>query len=85
MGSRNKRKERIGKVVSDKMEKTRVVAVQRSFRHPQYEKVIERTTKFYVQDDKNESHIGDKVKIMETRPLSRLKRWRLVEILEKAK
>jgi small subunit ribosomal protein S17 len=85
MDFRGKRKERIGIVLSDKMQKTRVVAVQRSFRHPQYEKVIKRTTKFYVHDEKNESHLGDKVKIMETRPLSHLKRWRLVEILEKAK
>lgn len=85
MESRGKRKERIGIVLSDKMQKTRVVAVERSLRHPQYGKVIKKTTKFYVHDEKNESHLGDKIRIMEIRPLSRLKRWRLVEILEKAK
>lgn len=85
MSLRGKRKVRVGKVVSDKMNKTRTVAVERLLRHPEYDKVIKRTTKFYVHDEKEESHIGDKIKIMETRPWSRLKRWRLVEILEKAK
>lgn len=79
-----KRKIRIGKVVSDKMEKTRIVAVERLFRHPQYQKVIKRRKKFMVDDPKNESHIGDKVRIAETRPLSKRKRWRVLEILEKA-
>lgn len=78
-----KRKIRIGKVVSDKMEKTRIVAVERLFRHSQYQKVIKRRKKFMVDDPKNESHIGDKVRITETRPLSKRKRWRVLEILKK--
>jgi small subunit ribosomal protein S17 len=78
-----KRKIRIGKVVSDRMEKTRVVVVERLFRHPKYQKVIKRRKKFMVDDPKNESHIGDKVRIAETRPLSKRKRWRVLEILEK--
>ncbi len=78
-----KRKIRIGKVVSDKMEKTRIVAVERLFRHSQYQKVIKRRKKFMVDDPKNESHIGDKVRITETRPLSKKKRWRVLEILNK--
>lgn len=81
---RAKRKIRIGKVVSDKMEKTRIVAVERLFRHSQYQKVIKRRKKFMVDDPKNESHIGDKVRIAETRPLSKRKRWRVLEILNKA-
>lgn len=80
---RAKRKIRIGKVVSDKMEKTRIVAVERLFRHSQYQKVIKRRKKFMVDDPKNESHIGDKVRIAETRPLSKRKRWRVLEILNK--
>ena len=79
-----KRKIRIGRVVSDKMEKTRVVAVDRLFRHPQYQKIIKRRKKFMADNPKNESHIGDKVRIAETRPLSKRKRWRVLEILEKA-
>jgi small subunit ribosomal protein S17 len=78
-----KRKIRIGKVVSDKMEKTRIVAVERLFRHSRYQKVIKRRKKFMVDDPKNESHIGDKVRITETRPLSKRKRWRVLEILNK--
>lgn len=78
-----KRKIRIGKVVSDKMEKTRIVAVERLFRHSRYQKVIKRKKKFMVDDPKNESHIGDKVRIAETRPLSKRKRWRVLEILNK--
>jgi small subunit ribosomal protein S17 len=79
-----KRKVRIGEVVSDRMEKTRVVAVERLFRHPKYQKVIKRRKKFMVDDPRNESHIGDKVRIVETRPLSKRKRWRVLEILQKA-
>ncbi|NIM03133.1 30S ribosomal protein S17 [bacterium] len=79
-----RRKIRIGRVVGDKMEKTRIVAVERLFRHPQYEKVIKRRKKFMVDDPKNESHVGDKVRIAETRPLSKRKRWRVLEVLEKA-
>lgn len=80
---RAKRKIRIGKVVSDKMEKTRIVAVERLFRHSRYQKVIKRRKKFMADDPKNESHIGDKVRIAETRPLSKRKRWRVLEILNK--
>jgi len=79
-----KRKIRIGKVVSDKMEKTRIVTVERLFRHSKYQKVIKRRKKFMADDPKNESHIGDKVRIAETRPLSKRKRWRVLEILKKA-
>jgi small subunit ribosomal protein S17 len=79
------RKKRIGRVVSDKMEKTIVVAVETKVRHPLYGKTVNRTTKFKVHDENNEAKINDKVSIMETRPLSKDKRWRLVEIVEKAK
>ena len=79
------RKKRIGRVVSDKMEKTIVVVVETKVRHPLYGKTINRTTKFKVHDEKNEAKINDRVSIMETRPLSKDKRWRLVEIVEKAK
>ncbi len=79
------RKTRVGVVVSDKMDKTTVVAVERPVKHPMYKKYIKRTTKFKVHDEKNECQIGDTVRIMETRPLSKTKRWRVVEILEKVK
>ena len=82
---RNLRKERIGVVVSDKMDKTIVVAVKVKEMHPLYGKFVKKTTKFVAQDDKNECGIGDTVRIMETRPLSKTKNWRLVEIVEKAK
>jgi small subunit ribosomal protein S17 len=82
---RNARRVMTGTVVSDKMDKTVVVAVVRSVKHPLYGKIVKRTSKFKVHDDKNECRVGDKVKIMETRPLSKEKRWRLVEVLEKAK
>lgn len=82
---RGLRKVRIGKVVSDKMQKTIVVAVSTKVRHPLYGKTVNRTTKFKAHDENNEARIGDIVKIMETRPLSKEKRWRLVEILERAK
>ncbi|MCQ2149337.1 MAG: 30S ribosomal protein S17 [Bacteroidales bacterium] len=82
---RNLRKERIGVVVSDKMDKTIIVAVQIREKHPLYGKFVKKTTKFVAQDDKNECGIGDTVRIMETRPLSKTKNWRLVEIVEKAK
>lgn len=77
-------KTRVGLVVSDKMSKTRVVAVERSFRHPRYERVIKRTTRFKAHDEQNEAHVGDRVLIVETRPLSKDKRWRIKEILERA-
>ncbi len=85
MEKRNLRKERIGVVTSNKMEKSVVVAVERKVKHPKYGKFVKKTTKFVAHDEKNESGIGDTVKIMETRPLSKTKNWRLVEILERAK
>jgi 30S ribosomal protein S17 len=78
------RKTRIGKVVSDKMDKTIVVAVETSVKHKEYGKILKRTYKLKAHDENNECQIGDKVKVMETRPLSKDKRWRLVEIIEKA-
>ena len=85
MEQRGLRKKRIGRVVSDKMEKTIVVAVETKVRHPLYGKTVNRTTKFKVHDENNDAKINDRVLIMETRPLSKDKRWRLVEIVEKAK
>jgi small subunit ribosomal protein S17 len=85
METRNFRKERVGVVVSNKMEKSIVVAEKRKVKHPKYGKFINKTSKYYVHDEKNESNVGDKVRIMETRPLSKNKCWRLVEILERAK
>ena len=82
---RNMRKTEVGKVVSDKMDKTIVVAIENSVKHPIYKKIVKRTIKFKAHDENNECRVGDKVKIMETRPLSKDKRWRLVEIIEKAK
>ena len=82
---RNLRKVRIGKVVSDKMDKTIVVAVVDNVKHPLYSKIIKQTVKFMAHDENNECGVGDKVEIMETRPLSKNKRWRLVRIIEKAK
>ncbi|MCK4428217.1 MAG: 30S ribosomal protein S17 [candidate division Zixibacteria bacterium] len=82
---RNKRKTRVGLVVSNKTQKTIVVAIDRLLRHPRYNRVIKRTSKLYAHDEKNQCQIGDKVKVMETRPLSKLKRWRVVEVLKKAK
>ena len=85
MEERNLRKTRTGKVVSDKMDKTIVVAVKDSVQHPLYKKIIKRTIKLKAHDENNSCGIGDKVEIMETRPLSKDKRWRLVNIIEKAK
>ena len=82
---RNLRKERIGQVVSNKMQKSITVAVERKVKHPIYGKFVRKTTKLTVHDEKNDCHIGDTVKVMETRPMSKNKRWRLVEIIEKAK
>ncbi len=82
---RNLRKTRIGLVVSNKMDKTISVAVERKVKHPMYGKFVKLTSKFYAHDEKNECNKGDKVNIMETRPLSKLKRWRLVEVVERAK
>ena len=85
MEERNLRKTRIGKVVSDKMDKTIVVAVVDNVKHPPYGKIVKRTYKLKAHDENNECKMGDRVKVMETRPLSKDKRWRLVEIVEKAK
>ena len=82
---RNLRKTRTGKVVSNKMQKTIVVAVEDHVKHPLYNKIVKRTYKLKAHDEKNECNIGDRVKVMETRPLSKDKRWRLVEIIERAK
>ena len=83
--TRNLRKTRVGIVVSDKMDKTIVVAIQDNVKHKVYNKIIKRTTKIHAHDEKNVCNIGDKVEVMETRPLSKTKRWRLVQIIEKAK
>ena len=85
MEERNLRKTRTGKVVSDKMDKTIVVAVEDHVKHPLYKKIVKRTYKLKAHDENNECKIGDTVKVMETRPLSKDKRWRLVNVLEKAK
>lgn len=82
---RNLRKARVGKVVSDKMDKTIVVAVEDNVKHPLYKKVLKHTVRFKAHDENNECKTGDRVEIMETRPLSKDKRWRLVKIVEKAK
>ena len=82
---RNYRKTRIGKVVSDKMDKTIVVAIEYNVKHKLYSKIVKRTYKLKAHDENNIAHIGDRVKVMETRPLSKDKRWRLVEIVEKAR
>jgi len=85
MVERNLRKIRVGVVTSDKMDKTITVAVERKVKQPIYGKFVKKTTKFHAHDEKQECTIGDVVKIMETRPLSKTKRWRLVEVVEKAK
>ena len=85
MEERNLRKTRTGKVVSDKMDKTVVVAIQDNVRHPLYKKIIKRTVKFKAHDEQNACGVGDKVEIMETRPLSKDKRWRVTAIITKAK
>lgn len=85
MEERNKRKVREGLVTSNKMDKTIVVSVERRLKHAKYGKFLKRTTKLMAHDEKNECNVGDKVRVMETRPLSKSKRWRLVEIIERAK
>ena len=82
---RHRRKTRVGTVVSDKMNKTVVVVVERRYAHPLYGKQVTRTKKYHAHDENNDSHPGDVVRIMETRPLSKLKRWRVVEVVERAK
>ena len=83
--TRNLRKTRVGKVISDKMEKTVVVAIEDNVKHPTYGKIIKRTSKIHAHDENGECRVGDKVEVMETRPLSKTKRWRLVRIIERAK
>ena len=83
--NRNLRKVRVGKVISDKMDKSIVVAVDRRVKHPVYGKIVQKTSRFMAHDENNDCGLGDTVRIMETRPLSKRKRWRLVEIIEKAK
>ena len=85
MEERNLRKTRVGKVISDKMDKTIVVAVEDHVKHPLYKKIVKRTYKLKAHDENNECGIGDTVKVMETRPFSKDKRWRLVEVIERAK
>jgi small subunit ribosomal protein S17 len=85
MTERNDRKTKIGKVVSDKMDKTVVVAVERLVQHPLYKKAVKSTVKFKAHDENNDAHIGDTVEMMETRPLSKDKRWRVIEVLSRAK
>ncbi len=85
MSERHLRKTRVGKVVSDKMDKTVVVAIEDNVKHPLYKKIIKNTVKFKAHDENNECCIGDRVLVMETRPMSKDKRWRVVEIIEKAK
>ena len=85
MSERNLRKTRVGKVVSDKMDKTVVVAIEDNVKHPLYKKIIKNTIRLKAHDENNSCGVGDRVKVMETRPLSKDKRWRLVEIIEKAK
>ena len=85
MSERNLRKTRVGKVVSDKMDKTIVVAIADNVKHPLYKKIIKRTVKLKAHDENNECRIGDRVDVMETRPLSKDKRWRVINIIEKAK
>ena len=85
MSERNMRKTNVGRVVSNKMDKTIVVAVEDSVKHPLYKKIIKRTVKLKAHDENNECTIGDRVRVMETRPLSKENRWRLVEVIEKAK
>ena len=85
MAERNLRKTRVGMVVSDKMDKTVVVAIIDNVKHPLYKKIVERTVRLKAHDEKNECRVGDRVEVMETRPLSKDKRWRVIEIIEKAK
>ena len=85
MAERNLRKTRVGMVVSDKMDKTVVVAIIDNVKHPLYKKIVKRTVRLKAHDEKNESRVGDRVEVMETRPLSKDKRWRVIEIIEKAK
>lgn len=85
MSERGRRAERVGRVVSNKMDKTAVVAVESRFQHPVYQRIVRRTKKYHAHDEQNICQIGDTVRIRETRPLSKLKRWRLVEVVQRVK
>lgn len=82
---RNRRKTRVGKVVSEKMDKTVIVSIERLVKHPQYKRYVRRRKKYAIHDQENQCHVGDVIRFMETRPLSKTKRWRLVEVIERAK
>ena len=84
MENRKPRKTVVGRVINDAMNKTVTIAIERLFSHPKYKKIIKKTSKVYAHDEKNDCRVGDKVKVMSTRPLSKLKRWRVIEVLERA-
>jgi small subunit ribosomal protein S17 len=84
MENRKPRKTIVGRVINDAMNKTVTLSIERTFRHPRYKKIVKKTSKIYAHDEKNDCHVGDKVKVMSTRPLSKLKRWRVIEVMERA-
>jgi len=84
MENRKPRKTIVGRVINDAMNKTVTLSIERMFRHPRYKKIVKKTSKIYAHDEKNDCRVGDKVKVMSTRPLSKLKRWRVIEVLERA-
>ena len=84
MENRKPRKTMVGRVVSDKMDKTVTISVERLFQHPRYKKIVKKTSKVYAHDEENQCHVGDRVKLMSTRPLSKFKRWRVIEVIERA-
>lgn len=84
MENRKPRKTIVGRVINDAMNKTVTLSIERTFRHPRYKKIVKKTSKIYAHDEKNDCRVGDKVKVMSTRPLSKLKRWRVIEVIERA-
>lgn len=84
MENRKSRKTIVGRVINDAMNKTVTLSIERTFRHPRYKKIVKKTSKIYAHDEKNDCRVGDKVKVMSTRPLSKLKRWRVIEVIERA-
>jgi len=84
MENRKPRKTIVGRVINDAMNKTVAISIERTFQHPRYKKIVKKTSKIYAHDEKNDCHVGDKVKVMSTRPLSKLKRWRVIEVMERA-
>jgi len=84
MENRKPRKTFVGRVINDAMNKTVAISIERTFRHPRYKKIVKKTSKIYAHDEKNDCRVGDKVKVMSTRPLSKLKRWRVIEVMERA-